>query len=347
MISNYYKGKKVMITGHNGFKGAWLTKWLIDLGALVSGVSLPNRNEDSMFNILNLGLNVSHYEFDIRDFEQLERTLEFEAPEIIFHLAAQPLVIESYLNPHYTHSVNYFGTLNLLESIRIGNFCKKLIVITSDKVYEPRTDKVSLNENSILGGYDPYSGSKSAVELLVQSYRESYFNKQGIQCLTARAGNVVGFGDWAKDRLFADIFKNVISNKEINIRNPHAIRPWQDVNDLCYGYLLLAMNSDNLVKDNLYSINFGPDNSNYSVQDLLDIVKIHYPDLIVNYDDSDYVETNYLLLDSSLANVRLGWTSTKTISASIEITIRLLNHHLDLNKDKLTKDIESLIQDYI
>lgn len=347
LLNDYYKGKKVFITGHTGFKGAWLTKWLIELGAIVSGVSLANDNEDSMFYLLKLDKIVSHYEFDIRDQKKLANALNVETPEFIFHLAAQPLVLESYEDPFFTHSVNYNGTLNLLEIVRKTAFCKKLIVITSDKVYKPQSDFIALNEDAPLGGIDPYSASKSAVEILVSSYRESYFNQRNIHCLTARAGNVIGYGDWGKNRLIPDVFRSIKNKTPIELRNPNSIRPWQDVNDICYGYLLLCMNSQHLIQDGIYSMNFGPNQSRHTVLEMVEISQRYYPEMLINYAKSTFQETNLLVLDTSLASQKLGWIVRSSVLDSMERTFKLLSLHIDSKTEQLITLIESSIWDHI
>lgn len=346
-LSDYYKGRKVFITGHTGFKGAWLTKWLIELGAIVSGVSLPNHNEDSMFHLLKLDRIVNHHEFDIRDQTKLMRILNEERPEFIFHLAAQPLVIESFKDPYYTHSVNYLGTLNLLEAIRNSSFCKKIIIITSDKVYKPNSSLYPLDEKSPLGGSDPYSASKSSVEILVSSYRESYFNQMGIHCITARAGNVIGYGDWAKNRLFPDVFRAIINKSSIELRNPNSIRPWQDVNDISYGYLLMCMRSESLIKDEIFSLNFGPNKTTLQVIEMIDICRRYYPKLKVRNVESKLKETNLLILNTSLVETKLKWSVRYSVSDSINMMFEQITCHLNKDYVSLEKLIDESINGYL
>lgn len=317
-LQEYYKGKKVFITGHTGFKGGWLTKWLLEMGAVVSGVSLPKNNDEAMFYLLELEKKISHYEFDIRDKEHLENILIKETPEIVFHLAAQPLVLESYIDPYYTHTVNYVGTLNLLEVIRTNDFCKKVIVITSDKVYKPSSGISSFTEESNLGGIDPYSASKSAVELLVTSYRESFFNNKNVHCLTARAGNVIGYGDWGKNRLIPDLVRSINADKPLEIRNPNSVRPWQDVNDVCYGYLIAISRSDHLVKKGIFSINFGPSRSNISVIELIQIARKYIPEIEIYYNLGERLETKNLILNSRIAKQELNWSVLCPIEESLK-----------------------------
>lgn len=346
-LKDYYKGKKVFITGHTGFKGAWLTKWLLELGAIVSGVSLPKVNNEAMFYLIKLDKKVSHYEFDIREKVQLEKTLLIESPEIIFHLAAQPLVLESYNDPHYTHLVNYVGTLNLLEAIRTNDFCKKLIIITSDKVYKPHSESFLLNEDSVLGGIDPYSASKSAVELLVASYRESYFKLKNIDCITVRAGNVIGYGDWGKNRLLPDIFRSIVNGKPLEIRNPGAVRPWQDVNDVILSYLVLCIKSENLIEKEVYAINIGPHNQNQNVVELVNMIKQHYPNLILEFSESNKVETKMLILDTSLAKLELKLETNTSLSESVEKALFLISLHYNKRYDDLNDAIIKEIFSYI
>lgn len=346
-MRDYFRGKRVLITGHNGFKGSWLTMWLIELGALVSGVSLQDNNQQSMFNLLGLRNLITNYEFDIRNKELVNDTLKKESPEIIFHLAAQPLVIESYEDPFYTHTVNYIGTLNLLEAVRLNPICKKIIIITSDKVYRPQLHSQPLNEDSPLGGIDPYSASKSAVELLVQSYRESYFNEKNIQCLTARAGNVIGYGDWSNYRLLPDVYRSILNNTVIQLRNPSSVRPWQDINDVCHGYLLLCKQSEKLIKENIYSVNFGPDKSRHTVLEIVTLCQKVYPGILIDYKEFGYQETKLLVLDTSLARNKLGWNVRKSILESMEDTLNRLNLHVNQDYKTLAKSIRLSIIDYI
>ena len=278
LINNQFWGKKkILITGHTGFKGTWLSLWLNKLSADVYGISLPPpKNEKNLFNLVKLKKNINSYFIDIRKKKKLEKTIIKIKPEIIFHLAAQPLVKESYKNPFNTIDTNILGTVNLLEICRKHKFVKTIIVITTDKVYENREQKKPYDENSKLGGFDPYSSSKACVELIVSSYRNSYFKKKGVSIATARAGNVIGGGDWSANRIIPDAVNAWGKNKSLIIENPKSTRPWQHVLDSLYGYLLLAQKiSKNHKLSGAY--NFGPLNKKqYSVLDIINIGRIYF-----------------------------------------------------------------------
>ena len=229
MFDNFFKNKKILLTGHTGFKGSWLTAWLLKLGAEVCGFALEPNTKPSMFNILKLENKIKHNIGDIRNSLEIEKVVDEFQPEIIFHLAAQPLVRVSDEEPRLTYETNVIGTLNLFEAVRKIDSVKTIINVTSDKCYENKEWVWGYREDEPMGGYDPYSSSKGCVELLSSSYRRSFFEKRNINLSTARAGNVIGGGDWAKDRLIPDVVRALSKNQEIKIRNPRAIRPWQHV----------------------------------------------------------------------------------------------------------------------
>lgn len=240
-----YRDKKVLITGHTGFKGGWLSQWLLSLGADVYGIALPPREGNSLFEQIHLEKHLHHHICDIRGYEALKKHLAEIRPEIIFHLAAQPLVRESYNIPLQTVETNVMGTLHLLEAVRALNLSTSIIVITSDKSYENQEWMFGYRENDPFGGYDPYSASKGACEVLTASWRRSFFNplefeKHGVKLATARAGNVIGGGDWALDRIVPDCMRALLDGNQINVRNPLATRPWQHVLEPLGGYLLLG-----------------------------------------------------------------------------------------------------------
>lgn len=347
---DFYRGKKVLVTGHNGFKGTWLTQWLIEMGADVYGVSLSNELEYSLFDILDCKSKVINGEFDIRDYEKLSSFFKTSRPEIVFHLAAQPIVLESYNNPLYTHQVNYLGTLNLLESIRNVNSVKTVIIVTSDKVYKPKETGLPLSESDVLGGIDPYSASKSATEILVDSYRKSYFTKLGIKIYTARAGNVIGIGDWGKNRLIPDLFRSILNGETLEIRNPSSVRPWQNVNDLIYGYLLLAYKSHDVSLENTNSFNFGPNNHQISVIDIINYSLDYFEELKISVVNSDIVETKILVLNSNLAKELLKWESRKDIVETLEelfLQFKFIqNNKIDLLIENIQKSIHLKLDGY-
>ena len=240
-----YRNKKVLITGNTGFKGSWISHWLLQLHAEISGYALDPPTEPSLFRQLELNKNMNHKSRDIRDFETLKKFIGEVRPEIIFHMAAQPLVRESYITPLETMHTNILGTANLLEAVRQLNLPAIVIVITSDKSYENKEWLFGYRENDPMGGYDPYSASKGAAELVTASWRRSFFNpsdyeRHGVKIASVRAGNVIGGGDWAKDRIVPDCIRFLQNNEVIKVRNPLATRPWQHVLEPVGGYLLLG-----------------------------------------------------------------------------------------------------------
>ena len=259
-LSKFYKNKKVLITGVTGFKGAWLACWLNKMGANILGIANnPNKNKD-LFYKLKLKNKIKLIFFDIRNFDKINKSVKKFQPSIIFHLAAQPLIYQSYVEPYKTFDVNFRGTLNLLETSRINHFVRSLVIVTSDKCYESNNSTKGFKENDRLGGIDPYSASKASAEITARAYRKSFFNlkkKRRLGVSTARAGNVIGGGDWSEKRLIPDCIKSIIKNKVIKIRNPNFNRPWQHVLEPLKGYLMLAK-SQYLVPEKFSSAwNFG------------------------------------------------------------------------------------------
>jgi len=241
-----FSGRSVFVTGHTGFKGSWLALWLDQLGAKVTGYSTAPQTTPSNFVASQVRETLAmHYEGDIRDKDRLSNALEDAAPDVVFHLAAQSLVRESYISPVETFDINVMGTLYLLNAIRVLRRPCRVVVVTSDKCYENRGQATSYREEDPLGGFDPYSASKAAAELVTASYRQSFFSPDnysthGVQVATARAGNVIGGGDWAKDRIVADMVSALTSDRPVPVRNPRAVRPWQHVLEPLSGYLTLA-----------------------------------------------------------------------------------------------------------
>ena len=271
MFSNIYNKKKVLITGHTGFKGSWLTTWLVNLGADVTGVSKDIPTTPSMFESLNIENKINHYFEDIRNYDALSQIIKSEKPDFIFHLAAQAIVSESYLDPVETISTNVIGTMNVLESVK--NFKKKctVVLITSDKAYENKEWIWGYKETDTLGGSDIYSGSKGAAELVIKSYFDSFLkHNKNLYIGISRAGNVVGGGDWAKNRIVVDCVKSWSKNKIVNIRQPNSTRPWQHVLEPISGYLTLGMELQKNYNINGEAFNFGPNSeSNSTVLELI------------------------------------------------------------------------------
>ncbi len=255
---NFWAGKKVFVTGHTGFKGAWLCFWLQAMGAKVTGVALASNTEPNLFKLLGLEKIIPSKFLDIRNQSQLADAVRESGAEIVFHLAAQALVREGYKNPLSTFDTNFGGTANLLEALRCNETVRAAVIVTTDKVYKNLERQAPFVETDELGGRDPYSASKAAAELLVESYRESYFRSQNLAIATARAGNVIGGGDWSPDRLIPDCIRAWSAGQTVEIRMPDAVRPWQHVLDPLAGYLVLAQK---LVEAPTLatSYNFGPD----------------------------------------------------------------------------------------
>lgn len=321
----FWSGKKVLLTGHSGFKGSWLTLWLLQMGAVVEAVSLANDQPESHYHAVSIKGKVNEHWVDIRDRQALSEIIAQSDAEIVFHLAAQALVNASYLDPLNTFSSNVDGALNLLDAVRFSHTIKTVIVVTTDKVYanNDAPDNV-FEENDALGGNDPYSASKAMTELLCTSYRESYFRKQGIVLATARAGNVIGGGDWSDDRLVPDYFRAVNQQKPFTVRYPDAVRPWQHVLESLRGYLLYAQYLCRQRETYPVALNFGPDSRNtLTVSELLQRLSA--------VTEKDYVppssavtpqnrEAINLSLNSSRARDTLKWSPALDINDTLQFT---------------------------
>jgi CDP-glucose 4,6-dehydratase len=323
---SFWFGKKVLLTGHTGFKGAWMTLMLDELGAKVFGFSDNSVEPPSMFEDLSLGNVCVNSELgDIRDLEEIKRVIAKFKPEIVIHMAAQSIVAIGYSDPLRTFTTNVLGTLNLLEAIKdAGDTVRTVVCITSDKSYENLELGRPFVETDPLGGVDPYSGSKSASEIVINSYRASFFDEMKIPICTARAGNVIGGGDWSKDRLIPDAIRSFYQSKVLEIRNPLGVRPWQHVLEPNLGYLNLAMKSYGKGAGEFSSAwNFGPAAAgNLSVSELLELVRIEIPGLAwANNLQSNYKEAKLLTLSSNKAKNLLGWETKLTTKESIKMTI--------------------------
>ena len=333
-LEKFWSKKKVFITGHTGFKGSWLSIILTYLNSSVNGFSLkPKKN--SLFNKSMISKNLKSNTYaNINDIKKLEKKIKQCKPEIIFHLAAQPLVLDSYKDPLKTFNTNIIGTLNLLEVIRRVKSVKSVVIITTDKVYKIRKDNKPYKELDQLGGLDPYSASKVGAEIVVNSYIKSFFRNSNLQnrISTARAGNVIGGGDFSENRLIPDIIYAINNKKKLNIRNPDHVRPWQHVLDPLMGYLFLAKKqydnkSDNKDDYKEHAWNFGPNKGNF--KKVIDIVK--YIKKLQNFEFSvlkfkNFKETNVLKLNSIKARKKLNWLSKWNLAQSLEKT-------LEWNKD--------------
>ena len=320
---NFYKKKKILITGATGFKGSWLSLWLYMMGAKVYGIGLKPDNHNHLFYKLKLSSKIKTNIFDIRDINKLKKIFINFKPEIIFHMAAQPIVSVSYLNPLYTFDVNFRGTANILELCRNYNFVKSVVCITSDKCYENKEQSKGYKENDQLGGKDPYSASKAVAEILIRAYRESFFKKNcKIGIASVRAGNVIGGGDWSSDRLVPDCVRSLIRNKTIWLRNPNSNRPWQFVLEPLRGYLMLGKKLYFDRKNYSTAWNFGNKSKSMpSVKKIAAmIVKKWGKGKIKIIKNSKMFEHNILQLDINKAEKNLKWTPVYNVKKSVIVT---------------------------
>lgn len=343
VFSDFYNGRQILITGHTGFKGSWLSAWLNELGAKIVGYSLKPRYSPNLYEICCLEDKVTSIEADVRYLDKLREVFEEYQPEIVFHMAAQPLVRYSYKRPVETYETNVMGTVNLLEACRNTPSVKVIVNITSDKCYENRDWIWGYRENDSIGGYDPYSSSKGCAELITSAYIKSYFNpnyyrEHGKALASVRAGNVIGGGDWSEDRLIPDCMKALLENRPILIRYPHAIRPWQHVLEPLYGYLLLAQRLYQEGADYAGAWNFGPgDDDVKPVRSIVkQVTKMWGGGARWELDSGDHShEANYLKLDCSKAKLKLDWYPQWDLSTALEKTVEWYKAYVN-NEDMLS-----------
>ena len=326
-----FRGRRVLVTGHTGFKGSWLSTWLSKAGADVWGYALPPSTEPNLFTALGLERKLGHREGDVRDRERLRKVWEEARPEIVFHLAAQPVVKESYRNPLETLETNVLGLSHVLELSRLQTSQLAVVVVTSDKCYENRETFYGYRETDTLGGVDPYSASKACCELVVSSYRRSFFEAEGglVSVASARAGNVIGGGDWALDRIMPDCFRALSRSEPVHVRNPHAVRPWQHVLEPLSGYLMLGsrlLSPDAEERRRFCEAwNFGPSSGlAASVRDVVESTVEHWGSGSWKLDptaDGQH-ESSLLVLSIDKALSRLDWTPRWGIAKTIEETVR-------------------------
>lgn len=322
----FWHGKRVFLTGHTGFKGSWLCLWLHSLGAEVTGYALEPPTNPSLYELARVGEVVKSIVADVRDLERLKAEMKSASPDIVIHMAAQPLVRDSYLIPVETYAVNVMGTVHLLEAVRSCPSVRAVVNVTTDKCYENREWVWGYRESEPMGGFDPYSNSKGCSELVTAAYRSSYFNplqyeRHGVALATARAGNVIGGGDWAADRLIPDIIRAILSGKPVQIRNPHAIRPWQHVLEPLSGYLLLAQRLYDDGAAFASGWNFGPPEKDARpVQWLVERLCSLWGDGATwQLDTSEHPhEAHYLKLDCSKARSELGWLPRWGLEKALE-----------------------------
>lgn len=322
---NFWHNKKVLITGHTGFKGSWLSLWLQTMGAEVIGCSLEPPSNPNLFSLANVAKHMVAITGDIRDVSSLHKLMAEHKPQIVFHLAAQALVRPSYLNPVETYETNVMGTVNVLEAIRSCDSVRSVVIVTSDKCYENREWLWGYRENDPMGGHDPYSSSKGCAELITAAYRSSFFHSSDSAAVaTVRAGNVIGGGDWSVDRLIPDIMRSVADASTVTIRNPGATRPWQHVMDPLHGYLLLAEKL--YLHGNAFAEgwNFGPSEGGVqSVGWIADTLSQYWGEgLQCEFGkESQLHEAQLLKLDSSKAMSRLDWSPLWDIEMSLQLVV--------------------------
>lgn len=333
-LKKYYTGKKVLLTGHTGFKGSWMAEWLLSLGAEVTGVGLVPNTEPALFDQLALEDRVDHRIFDVRDSARVADLVREVQPDIVFHLAAQPLVRYSYEHPLETFETNIVGTAYVLDALRQLNKPCQAVIITTDKSYENKETERPYVEDDPMGGHDPYSASKGAAELVISSYRRSFFHpdeygiSHQVSLASCRAGNVIGGGDWALDRIVPDCIRTLDNGDTISVRNPHATRPWQHVLEPLAGYLVLGMKLAEDIgssdwKKRCSGFNFGPyPDANRPVSDLVEEVLVSWPGKWIDHSDPNAVhEAGLLNLSIAKAESLLGWTPCWSFKTAIARTV--------------------------
>ena len=352
LFGGIYQDKTILLTGHTGFKGSWLAYWLTQMGAKVVGYALEAPTQPNHLELLDF--EIISVIGDIRDQEKLDATFAQYQPQIVFHLAAQPLVRLSYDEPVETFETNVMGTIKVFEACRKTSSVRAIVNITSDKAYENKEWIWGYRENDPMGGYDPYSASKGCAELVVNSYRNSFFNladygtKHNILLASCRAGNVIGGGDWAMDRLMTDIMLSVSQGKKVQIRSPHATRPWQHVLEPLSGYLAVGQRLLEGKKEFAEGWNFGPDHEgSISVQKVVEAVKVHWDKIDYELDipKEQLHEANLLKLDCSKANIRLNWSSAWDSKMTFEKTVLWYKNYYENKMINTKDDLENYIKD--
>ena len=347
MDRNFWKGKKVFITGHTGFKGGWLSIWLAESGAKVTGYSLKPETNPSLFKSCSIEKKINSIIGDVRDEKKLKKTILEAEPDIVFHLASQSLVLKSYENPVETYEINLMGTVNILNAMRDISSVKAFINVTSDKCYANDENLKAFKENDSMGGYDPYSSSKACSELITAAYRSSFF-KNIVAIATARAGNVIGGGDWAENRIIPDFIKKIQQKQKLVIRNPESIRPWQFVLEPLNGYLRLAEKLFQNSLDYAESWNFGPDNQDdKSVEWLISKFDKEYGEgsnFEIESTENSLHEAKNLKLDCSKSMKRLNWSPKLNIEKSISMTCAWYKNFYKGDQDMYSFSAEQIKQ---
>ena len=349
MNPQFWENKKILVTGHTGFKGSWLSLWLKSLGANLTGYSLPPPTKPSLFELVNVSDGMQSIEGDIRDLDHIKAVLQKNSPEILIHMAAQSLVVKSHDDPHDTYTTNVLGTLNILEALRHSNSIKAAIIITSDKCYQNKEWVWGYREYDSLGGIDPYSNSKACAELITSAYRDSYFDnlKSSVSVATVRAGNVIGGGDWAENRLIPDVMQSLISDYQVKIRNPNSVRPWQFVMEPLDGYLTLVEQLWANGTEYAGGWNFGPkENDAQTVSRIVEQLgllwgkKTDWKELPQPYPH----EANYVKLDCSKALQKLGWAPKLSLKTTLQWVVDWYKSYG--NNEKLIELTQNQILEY-
>lgn len=347
---NFYKNKKILITGHTGFKGTWLCKILTEAGANVIGYSLTPPTNPNLFEITKMENKIKSVIGDIRDLKHLQEVFEEYEPEIVIHMAAQPIVRTSYEEPVYTYETNVMGTVNVLECIRKSKSVKSFLNVTTDKVYKNREWEWGYREDEYLDGYDPYSNSKSCSELITHSYKDSFFKDNKVRVSTARAGNVIGGGDFSRDRIIPDCVRAALNGEKIIVRNPNSIRPYQHVLEPLFAYLMIAQKQ---YEDEKYAgyYNVGPDDSNcITTGQITDLFCKYWEENLTWEDKSEKNaphEANFLKLECSKLKNKFHWKPTWSVEKAIEKTVefsKAYKSNQDIN-EVMKKQIEEFINE--
>lgn len=334
-MMSFFRNKRILITGHTGFKGAWLSKTLINAGADVTGYALEPPSNPSLFEMSEIGKELESIIGDIRDYENLQNSFNKLQPDIVIHLAAQPIVRDSYAKPRYTYETNVMGTVNLLECIRQNNCVKSFLNVTTDKVYQNKEWARGYKEEDCLNGHDPYSNSKSCSEILTNSYKKSFFEETDVRVSTARAGNVIGGGDFAKDRIIPDCVRALKIKKDIIVRNPNSIRPYQHVLEPLYAYLMIVkMQYEDIKYQGYYNV--GPEECDcIPTGKLVDLFCRKWEELTgekqewINKYEGGPHEANFLKLDCSKLKSTFGWMPSWNIETALEKTVKWTKVYLD------------------
>lgn len=343
----FYKGKRVLVTGHTGFKGSWMCRVLVNAGADVAGYSLEPPTEPNLFSMCDVKDKIKSVIGDIRDLQKLNTLFDEFQPEIVLHLAAQPIVRDSYKEPVYTYETNVMGTVNICECVRTHSCVKSFVNVTTDKVYENKEWEWGYRENEPLDGYDPYSNSKSCSELVTHSYKNSFFNDMDVAVSTSRAGNVIGGGDFANDRIVPDCVRAASKGEDIVVRNPHSTRPYQHVLEPVMTYLLIAAKQ---YEDKKYQgyYNVGPDESDcITTGNLVDTFCSKWGEGMkwVNKSDGGPHEANFLKLDCSKLKTTFGWKPRWNFDMAMEKTVEWSKVYV--SGDNVVECMDKQIQEYV